>query len=118
MRIKSFFVQNYWQNSHCLQQCQNFMLSRIDVFHTELYVWTSWLFTDTLVVVVVHGLLTLAVFMEMKQSMGEWEQSILPYISLGNNAAFSSMRSVFCWFSFPEKAIFASLMKKAHVNVH
>lgn len=65
-----------------------------------------------------HGLLTLAVFMEMKQSMGEWEQSILPYISLGTNAVFSSMRSVFCWFSFPGKAGFVPLKKKARVNVH
>lgn len=29
------------------------MLSQVDVFHTELYVWISWLFIDTLVVVVV-----------------------------------------------------------------
>lgn len=65
-----------------------------------------------------HGLLILAVFTEMKQSMGEWEQSILPYISLGTNAVFSSMRSVFCGFSFPGKAGFIPLKKKAHVNVH
>lgn len=65
-----------------------------------------------------HGLLTLAVFMEKKQSMGEWEQSILPYISLGTNAVFSSMRSVFCWFSFPGKAGFVPLKTKARVNIH
>lgn len=65
-----------------------------------------------------HGLLTLAVFMEMEQSMGEWEQSILPYFSLGTNAVFSSMRSVFCWFSSPGKAGFVPLKEKAHVNVH
>lgn len=60
--------------------------------------------------VYLHGLLTLAVFMEMKQSMGEWEQSILPYISLGTNAVLSS--------SFPGKAGFVPLERQAHVNVH
>lgn len=65
-----------------------------------------------------HGLLPLAVFIEMKQSIGEWEQSILPYISLGTNAVFSNMRSVFCWFSFPGKAAFVPLKKQACVNIH
>lgn len=52
----------------------------------------------------------------MKRSMQKWEQSILPYISLGRNAVFSNIRSAFCSLSLPGKQVWSTL-KARHVGM-
>lgn len=51
----------------------------------------------------------------MKQSVQKWEQSILPYISLGTNAVFSDIRSVFCSLSLLGKQALSTLRAR-HVG--